>query len=147
MSTYRVTLPDGTINTILADETFVEDQYPGAWELVPEAEPEQQPDSVPEQPAQRFVSRFAFRRRFTTAEKIALELASRDDPDAPGEMQQFAAALRVYLQDIGCAECIDLDLPDTVEGVRMLETFGLLAPGRADAILLAPIQPAEAYTP
>jgi hypothetical protein len=47
----------------------------------------------------------------------------------------------VYL--LGLSRYIDLDHPVTVAGINALETKGLLGPGRAAAVLGAPVQPAE----
>ncbi len=89
------------------------------------------------------ITRLAFRNRFTTAEKVALEIAGLDDPAAPMAARVQAAALRANQADLAAATFVDLDRPDTRVGVEMLETAGLLAEGRALEILDAPIQPEE----
>ena len=43
---YRIPLPDGTYNTVVADQAFIDAHYPGA-ELLPEPAPVQTP-SVPQ---------------------------------------------------------------------------------------------------
>ena len=128
----RYQLPDG--NVIVADAEFVAAHYPDAV-LVPE----------PEAPALSDwrITRLAFRNRFTTAEKVALELASIDDPSATMGQRQGAAALRVYLKDVDSAAFIDLDDPATIEGGQKLETVGRLEAGRAEEILTAPIREEE----
>lgn len=90
-------------------------------------------------PRPRHVTRLAFRSRFTAAEKVTLEIASLDNPAVSMPDRQQAAALRVYLADVGSALWIDLDRADTRAGVEALETAGLLAAGRALAILDGPI--------
>ncbi|MCL1962467.1 MAG: hypothetical protein FWG56_12020 [Desulfovibrionaceae bacterium] len=107
--------------------------------------PPQTADAPPQEPAPaaRRITRLAFRNRFTAAEKVALELASLDDPAAPMAQRQQAAMLRVNLDDIKTASWIDLDLTDTRAGVRQMQALGLLAQGRADEILDAPVRPEE----
>lgn len=89
------------------------------------------------------ITRLAFRNRFTTSEKVALEIASLDDPAAPMAQRQQAAALRATLADTAAATFIDLFRAETRAGVQMLETAGLLATGRALEILDAPVTPGE----
>lgn len=125
------------INTIYADPDFAEQQYPGAWRLA-----EQQPE--PEKPAlPRWVSVLAFRKRFTRDERAEIEWAAVDRADQSEAQRRLAAEVRAALADHAQATYIDLDDADTVEGVQMLAGMGLLAPGRADEILLAPVQPSE----
>ena len=89
------------------------------------------------------LTRLAFRNRFAQGEKVALELASLDEPSAPMPQRQQAAALRAYLADVAAATYVDLARPDTRAGVQALESWGLLATGRAAQILDAPVQPEE----
>lgn len=98
------------------------------------------------QPATQ-VTRLAFRNRFTAAEKVALEMASLDNPAGTMEQRQQAAALRVYLADVATSSFVDLSRPDTRNGVLQLESLGLLAAGRALQILDDPILVTEAYKP
>ena len=91
------------------------------------------------------LTKLAFRNRFTTAEKVAMEIASLDDPGAAIALRQQAAALRVNLADIASASYIDLTLPDTRDGVLALESAGLLATGRAAAVLDSPVVDSERY--
>lgn len=89
------------------------------------------------------ITRLAFRNRFTTAEKVAIEIASMDNPSATMPQRQQAAMLRAYLADVAASTHIDLSRADTRGGVQALDAFGLLAPGRALEILDAPIDPSE----
>lgn len=89
------------------------------------------------------VTRLAFRNRFTSAEKMALELAALDAPTAPMPQRQQAAAIRAYLADVASASFINLADPGTRAGVQALEAGGLLAAGRATVILNAPVTPSE----
>lgn len=102
--------------------------------------------AFPPAPApRRRVTRLAFRSRFTQAEKVALEIASLDNPAASMPARTQAAGLRVAMKDQENATYIDLDRADTRAGTIMLETAGLLAAGRALEILDAPIEAHEAY--
>ena len=85
----------------------------------------------------------ALRNRFTTDEKIAIDLASIDNPAATIENRKLSAMIRVTLFDLAAATYVDLAREDTVAGIWMFETAGIIGPGRADQILLAPIQPIE----
>ena len=98
--------------------------------------------SVPVQQSKK-ITKLAFRNRFTTAEKIALEMASLDDVTASMAIRQQKAALRVYLKDLDNASFVDLDRADTIAGVNSLATMGLLTNERASEILNAPIQGSE----
>ena len=89
------------------------------------------------------ITKLAFRNRFTQAEKVALEIASLDNPAATMPQRQQAAALRATLADTAAATFIDLSHADTRAGVQMLEAGGLLAEGRALEILDAPVQSHE----
>jgi len=98
------------------------------------------------QPATQ-VTRLAFRNRFTAAEKVALEMASLDNPAGTMAQRQQAATMRAYMADVNAATFIDLDRDDTRAGVQALEAAGLLAAGRALEILDAPVQPHEKPAP
>ena len=87
----------------------------------------------------------AFRNRFTMAEKIAIDFASIDNPNADMQTRQFQAAIRVMLADIAAATFIDTQRADTRAGVQQLETAGILATGRASQILDTPATAIELY--
>ena len=92
------------------------------------------------------ITRLAFRNRFTQPEKVMLELAGLGDPAAPMPQRQQAAAIRVYLADVAASTFVDLARADTRAGVQALEAGGLLAAGRALAILDAPVEAHERLT-
>lgn len=94
----------------------------------------------------RKITPLAFLNRFTTAEQVSTELASVDNPAAPLQTRQMAATLRVYLRNINVAAYIDLDREDTQAGVIGLESVGILAAGRANEILSAPVTAGEVPT-
>lgn len=106
-----------------------------AWVMVPYVAaaplPEPEPPHVP-----RDVSRKAFLSRFTDPEAVQIDLASI------GATVE-AAQVRRYLSKVNAAQHIDLNDPETREGVHALEAVGLIAPGRALEILDSPIQPKE----
>lgn len=85
----------------------------------------------------------AFRRRFTQAEKIAIDMFSIDDPTAALQQRQFASALRVMLADMSVALFIDLMNVDIIAGLQLLETYGIIGSGRASQITDDPIQDSE----
>lgn len=82
------------------------------------------------------ITNLAFVDRFTDAEAIAIDLASI------GATVE-AAQVRRYLDKVSKAAHIDLSRADAQAGVLALEAAGLIAAGRADEILLAPIQDTE----
>ena len=95
-----------------------------------------EPAPPPAEPTERNVSRKAFLSRFTDDEAIDIDLASI------GATRE-AAAVRRYLSKVNAAQRIDLADDETRTGVQALEAGGLLQPGRALAILDAPIEPKE----
>lgn len=92
------------------------------------------------------ISRMALRNRFTQAEKVALEVAALDNPADAAPARHQAAVLRVYLADLAAAEYFDLSCAKARAGVQHLEAVALLAPGRAQEILDAPVEPEERRT-
>lgn len=115
----------------------------GDW-LAPPPLPEPVPVPPPEPvPEVRRITRLAFRNRFTSAEKISMEIAALDNPAAAMPARAQAAALRANQADLASATFVDLQRPDTRAGVQMLEAAGLLAVGRASIILDAPVQADE----
>lgn len=90
-------------------------------------------------PEDRRITRLAFMNRFADPEAVAIDLASQ------GATVQ-AAYMRRYQAKVQAATWIDLDDPDTRNGVIALEDAGLLADGRADEILNSPVRPGERPT-
>lgn len=86
-------------------------------------------------PLDWYITKLAFRSRFTQAEKVAIEMASLDDPAAPMQQRAMAAGIRAAQADQRDAAFIDLKNLETIGGVQQLEAFGLLAAGRATVIL------------
>lgn len=94
-------------------------------------------------PRPRHITQYAFRQRFTQAERVAIEIASLDDPTATMEARQQAAALRVAMGDLAQSRFVDLDVAEVTGSLAALEAAGLLAEGRAQEIATAPVQDGE----
>lgn len=94
-------------------------------------------------PAARRITPLAFRRRFTKAERAAIEWAAVDRAELSNAERMQAAALRSDLKDQAQATYIDLDDPDVATGVQGLEFLGLLDTGRSAQIIDHPAQPEE----
>lgn len=129
----RIEIMDGevVVNIIIASPEFAEAQHPGAWRIA-----EGQDDPAPEPAPDLRITNLAFVDRFTDAEAIGIDLASIGATVG-------AAQIRRYLDKVSKATYIDLAREDTQSGVRALEVAGLLGAGRADAILLTPIEDHE----
>lgn len=137
MPTYRVVRKsDGEeVTRYAAAQVALADQYPlDAFDHI-----EFDPDAPePQQPVPTRITKLSFRQRFLQSERVAIEIASLDNPAAPMEMRAQAATLRSYLKDIDAASHVDLNFPATRAGVQMLETVGLIGAGRAAVILDTP---------
>lgn len=127
-------------NIILADESAAQALYPGRWRL---AELQEQPAPAPAPQIHRRITPLAFRRRFTGAERAAIEWAAVDRADEGQQERVQAAQLRSNLKDQELASFIDLDDPDVAAGVQLLEDVGLIADGRALQITDTPPRPDE----
>ena len=98
-------------------------------------------------PAETFpahITQFAFQNRFQLGELVAFEMASVHNPSAAPELQQLAATLRVERKKLESAKFVDLRHAETIAGVGQLETYGLIAAGRAAEILSTTVTPEEA---
>ena len=157
----KVLIIDGVESSFIADDFFMDGVdligvsggqrtvYPAAafGGAVVEIKDYTPPTPIPEPPAPelRYITKLAFRNRFTTKEKVMIELAGSYNPADHIQKQQLAATVRVSNADIEASTYIDLDRPDTRAGVKSMEDFGLLAAGRADEILDSPAQDFERY--
>ena len=72
----------------------------------------------------RSLSKLDYLRRFTTEERVAVRTVAKTN-----------AVLEDFMVLMDLASEINLDDPDTIAGVHMLEAVGLLAQGRASEIL------------
>lgn len=82
------------------------------------------PPPPPPAPLHMRLTKLEFLRRFSQAERIAMRNAAAQSP----EMHDYMAMLEL-------AEEIFLDDADTVAGVTLLESVGIIAPGRATEVL------------
>jgi hypothetical protein len=96
-------------------------------------------------PADKRITRLAFRSRLGQEAKIKIEMASLDNPSATQQQRQFAAALRVYSDDLANATHVDLARSDTITGINTLVSVGIITAAHGNKILTDPIQEHEAY--
>lgn len=89
------------------------------------------------------ITQYAFRRRFTQDERVTMELAALDNPNATMPERQMAATLRTSIADVAAAKWVDLADLETVNGVENLEIFGIIGTGRAAQILSTAVLPSE----
>ena len=81
-------------------------------------------------PSLRLLTKLGFRRRFTLAERVAVD-AAPGNPAFPGNVR---AILLTMATDLSLAEEIDLDDADVISGLTLLEQLGVIASGRAAEI-------------
>lgn len=111
------------VNTIIADESFVEANYSGHYRLVgPEPEPYMPP----------VITKVAMISRFTPQEYVGVVSATKTDVEVQAWYDLFQAASQVNLDD-----------ERTVSGIQSFVGKNLLTQARADEILTAPVQPNE----
>lgn len=111
------------INTIIANEAFVEAHYPEHYRLVG---PEPAPYVAP------IITKVAFRFRMTDAEYVGVLSAAKTDVEVAAWAETFNMVSQINLDD-----------PRTVSGVDNLVSKNLLTQERATEILTAPVQPGE----
>lgn len=124
----RIEILDGAtvINTIIADETFAEQHYPGAWRVaaVQDLEP------APVNPAEWLIDIGPFFDRFGAA-KMAV-LTSTD------------AGVKAILADTQVRKWIDLQRADVAQSVAYIGTVvSAVTPALQAAILTTPVSPEE----
>lgn len=110
------------INTIIADQQFVEENYPGEWREFPEPPP----------PPTWIITKVSTISRFTPQEYVGIVSATKTDAEVQAWYDLFQAASKVDLQD-----------ERTVAGIKALVPKNLITQARADAILTTPAQPNE----
>lgn len=142
MRHYRATNKN-TNEVIEYDSVLPQPEHLGVdWRLEDVMVGEPSPDPTPPPPYDGTwkISKLAFRNRFTAAEKARLEIAALHNPtlalDHPSNL--LAASLRASMADQRDAQFIDLRRDETRGGVEVLEQYGLISIGRADAILNTP---------
>ena len=72
----------------------------------------------------RIITKLAYLRRFTSQERVTIRAAAKTEP-----------VLEDYMALLELSEEVNLDDPDTIAAVNMLEIAGLIAAGRAAEIL------------
>jgi hypothetical protein len=111
------------INTIIADEEFVEKYHPGRYELVG---PEPAPHTPP------IITKVAFRFRLTDNEYVDILSAAKND------IEVFA-----WVETFNMVNTIELNNQRTIDGIQNLVSKNLLTQERADEILTDPVQDNE----
>ena len=121
---YEILNDDGeVINTIVAEEWFVEQNHQGHYRLVgPEPQPYIQP----------IITKVAFRFRMTDAEYVGILSAAKTDVEVAAWVETFNMVSK-----------IDLDDQRTKDGVAKLVSKSLLTQDRADHVLTDPVQQNE----
>lgn len=114
----------GVINKILADEAFVEKNYPGHYRLVG-------PEPAPPPPPP-IVTKLAFRYRLTDAEYVGILAAAKTDVEVAAWVETFNMVSQVNLND-----------SRTTSGLEMMVSKNLLTQARANEILTTPVQDSE----
>ena len=112
------------INTILADEAFVEKAYPGHYRLVG-------PEPAPPPPPP-IITKLAFRYRLTDAEYVGILTAAKTDVEVAAWVETFNMVSQVNLED-----------PRTASGLDMMVSKDLLTEERKTEILTVPVQDSE----
>jgi hypothetical protein len=112
------------INTIVADESFVEKYYAGHYRLVG-------PEPAPPPPPP-IITKLAFRYRLTDAEYVGILSAAETDVEVAAWVETFNMVSQVNLDD-----------PRTISGVETLVDKELLTEERGQEILTNPVQPNE----
>jgi hypothetical protein len=126
---YTITESDGSVRNIVAEQSFVEQYYPGKWVYVG---PENPPLAIPLYPP---ITRLAMIDRFSDAEYTGILAAAKTDVEVQGWLDRFNVSKNVNLKD-----------ERTVSGINLLVSKGLLTQGRADSILTDPVQPEEEWS-
>jgi hypothetical protein len=112
------------INTIIADEAFVEQYHSGHYRLVgPEFTP---PPLLP------VITKLAFRFRLTDAEYVGILAVAKTDVEVMAWVETFNMVSQINLDD-----------SRTVSGLEMMVTKSLLTEERKTEILTAPVQDSE----
>lgn len=111
------------INTIIADEAFVEANYPKHYRLVG---PEPVAYVAP------IVTKLAFRFRLTDSEYVGILQAAKTEIVVAAWVETFNMVTQLQLDD-----------PRTIAGVQQLVDLDLLTKERSEEILTAPVQDNE----
>jgi len=121
--------PDGQRYVDSGDGTYHEDSMTYAPEWVLEDAP-----VIPAPDYGSNISRLAFKLRMTADERKAIRAAAESNAD-----------LYDFMDLLSDSTYIDLTRAETIAGVGQLETAGLLASGRGDEVLNAPVTQEEQW--
>jgi hypothetical protein len=114
------------INTIVAELSFVEENYPGHFRDVT-------PPAPPPPPASTIITKLALLNRMTDAEFIGILNAAKTDAEVELWKIRFDTATTIDLADGS----------KVIAGFPMLVSKGLLTQERSTTITTSPIQPNE----
>ena len=114
------------VNTIVADEAFVQANYPGLWELVPESTP-----APVVNPTEWLINVGPFFDRFGPAK---LAVLAHTDP-----------LVQALVKDLQVRVWIDLQRPDVAQGIDLLISKNVpgVTAALKTAILTTPVAPDE----
>lgn len=110
------------INTIIANQEFVEEHHANFYRLVPDPPP----------PPKWIVTKVAFRFRLTDSEYTSILAAAKTDVE-----------VQAWYETFNMVQSLDLSSERTIDGVTKLVSKGLLTQDRADTILKTPAEPNE----
>lgn len=111
------------INTIIANQEFVEEHHANFYRLVPEP---------PEPKRPNIILKLSFRLRFTDLEFTQIISASKID-----------AEVQMWYDTFNMLSVVDLDNQRVKDGMASLVDKKLLTQDRANEILTAPVQQGE----
>lgn len=89
------------------------------------------------------ITQLAFRNRFTPAQRIAMDLASIDNPSGTQQERATQAAFRDMLAELNSSSYVQLDRADLLPKLQQLEAAGILGAGDAEAICTAVVGSVE----
>lgn len=87
----------------------------------------------------RKITKLGLRQRFTFPELCAITAASQSTNTA------ISIPVQVLLSNLSVATYVDLNRPDTIGGMGLLVSVGVITSARANTILTAPISSVEIY--
>jgi hypothetical protein len=145
MARYGLIVDTVVVNVV---EQATAPTIPGNWVLLPDGVgPEQQ------QQGQNFIARRSTRAatirgdallsRLTEAEEAALQVAMSDLPAGSSGVRTAAAELRVWVRRTLATRAFDLRATSTQTWLERLQTAGVIAGGRAAAIVGADVLESE----
>lgn len=126
---YTVTELNGSTREIIAQQSFVEQYYPGRWVLVGPENP-----VIPSRDSPTVITRDAMVKRFTDAENDGFYAAVKTDAEVESWVSRFYSLANIN---------VELKDPRTVADMNMMVSKGLLTQVRANAILNDPVQESE----